>query len=102
MLLLLNARHGRMVESTCSRGGDAESQQYGSAELADSHTVAPRAAKYCGGAGAGAASDRAAGATDCADHGTEEGAPPQTIHRRPPRRTPKTNRYRSRAGELGS
>src|SRR5215813_6722944 len=49
-----------------------------------------------------AAGDQSAGAADRADHGTEKGAPAQALYRRPPRRTPKTNRNRPRAGELGS
>ena len=61
-----------------------------------------RTAQDCGGVGAGATGDRAAGAADRADHGTKKGAFAQALHRRPPRRNPKTNRNRPRAGELES
>ena len=63
--------------------------------------TAPRAAEDCGGVGGGAAGDGAAGAAAGADRRTEKGAPAPALHRRPPRRTPKTNRHRPRAGELG-
>src|SRR5262245_15955174 len=39
-----------------------------------------RAAEDCGGIGAGAASDRATGAADCADRRTKKGAPAQALH----------------------
>ena len=61
----------------------------------------PRAEEDCARPIDGAASDRSAGADHSDHHRAEKGPHAQALHRRPPQRTPKTNRNRPRARELG-
>ncbi len=49
----------------------------------------------------GAAGDRSAGADHSDHHRAEKGPHAQALHRRPPQRTPKTNRNRPRPRKLG-
>src|SRR3546814_2537447 len=50
----------------------------------------------------GAAGDRSAGADHSDHHRAEKGPHAQALHRRPPQRTPKTNRNRPRPRKLRS